>query len=547
MASGYTERAAAFSTRPALIAPELAAAIAQLACAADTEVGETLVAQVAQLLAADDVRLALVGPNPDQWVLQHASGPASEHAGATHAWGAGLLGRVMLRGEAVMTADFATDPLAAEEPAPVPVGSLIAVPLRVHDLASGAILAARGPDLPALTALDAVTLQALADLAAARFSAAPAVLRLRARAQELAVMNPLWRPRPEQAGDFVVITPGINGRDRPFLDADDAACRILGYPREELLQRAIRDIIPLPPGAEHVDTLAAVRNQMERGVPVTYNTICRCRDGTLLPVRDTIQRVDVPDGFVYRTTFVDLSGEQEAQVRAIQTEKQRLLQEIGVRLAHKLNNPLSVISGNIEMALDEYQEPGLLELLQPVRSAAERVAATVRELGNFTTLTAAGGWASIDLNHLANQVVEEMRARWDGRPRPEGGATTLQLDTVPVASVRGSKAELEEALRELLTNAAQAMPQGGAITIRTGQSKDGVFLSVSDTGVGMNDEVRQRCVDPFFTTKGPAATGLGLNRVYHTVLRHHGHLQVESTIGRGSRMTIVLPLTLPDA
>src|SRR5262249_35047772 len=159
----------------------------------------------------------------------------------------------------------------------------------------------------------------------------------------LAVLDALWRPRPEQAGDFIVVTTGVQGRDRPFVGVDDAACRILGYSREELLQRAIRDIIPLPPGGEHVDTPGRVREQMERGVPMTYNTICRRRDGTLLPVRDTIQRVDVPDGvdadgFVYRATFVDLSGEQEAQVRAVQTEKQRLLQEIASGLAHELNS-----------------------------------------------------------------------------------------------------------------------------------------------------------------------------------------------------------------
>jgi signal transduction histidine kinase len=102
--------------------------------------------------------------------------------------------------------------------------------------------------------------------------------------------------------------------------------------------------------------------------------------------------------------------------------------------------------------------------------------------------------------------------------------------------------ELQEALRELLANAVQALPQGGTIVVRTEQVDDYALLGVSDDGVGMSEHVRQFCMEPFFTTRRPAATGLGLNRVSHTALRHRGQIDIESREGHGTRVTLRLPL-----
>jgi PAS domain S-box-containing protein len=361
---------------------------------------------------------------------------------------------------------------------------------------------------------------------------------LRARAHELAVMNPLWRPAPAEAGDFVTVAPG---RDQPFLDADEAACRVLGYPRAVLLQHSVRDLIPLPPGADRVDTLASVRDHLLRGIPITYETIVRRRDGSLLPVRMTMQRMLHVEGVVYRGIFLDLSREREAQVRAVQMEKQRLLQEIGASLAHELNSPLSVILGNLEMVLEEHQDPELADLLRPVQGAALRIAASVQGLHQFARPTASSGWTTVDLSQLAALATEATRPLWDTGPRARGRGIKLRLETPPVAPVRGNPVELQAAVQELVANAVQALPDGGSIVVQTGQDDREVFLRVSDTGVGMNDDVRQRCLDPFFTTRRPMGSGLGLNRVFHSVLQHRGHLQIESTEGRGTRVTIAVP------
>jgi CheY-like chemotaxis protein len=110
-----------------------------------------------------------------------------------------------------------------------------------------------------------------------------------------------------------------------------------------------------------------------------------------------------------------------------------------------------------------------------------------------------------------------------------------------IGAAAGEPAPLREVLMNLLLNAADAITQGGRITLRT-WAKDGrVYCSVTDTGVGMPEEVRRRALEPFFTTKGPKATGLGLSVAYGTVQRYGGTLTVESTEGQGTTVEVSLP------
>jgi PAS domain S-box-containing protein len=505
----------------------------------DAQVGRLLVEQAAQLLDASDVRLGLLDPDPEWWVLRQAVGPATEHIGERYSCNTGLLGRVMQMGASFHSDRFRAHPLAASEADAAVLGSLVAVLLRYKGELLGALSASRAPGAPPLTPGDGAALQVLADLGAARLGAIPSVRNLRARAQDLASLDPVWRPPPHQAGDFVIITAS---RDRPCLDVDDAACRILGYPRERLLQRAISDMIPLPPGSENVDTLAAVREQMIQGIAITYDTIVRRRDGAIIPVRMTIQRVmSIQDRVIFRVTFSDLSREMDAQLHTLEREKQRLLQEIGSAIAHEVNTPLAVVLGNLEMMLEEYTDPDAQMLLRPAHDGAVRISAAVQKLQRFAKLILPSTWAAVDLSRLAEEVVEKSRPIWDTAPRAEGRPIELAVQTVPVPVVRGNPKELLDAVSELLSNAVQAMPHGGAIVVSTSEQDGHALLTVSDTGVGMNDEIRQRCIEPFFTTRRPAATGLGLNRVYHTVMQHRGRLAIESAEGAGTSVTINLP------
>src|SRR5205085_11819221 len=108
--------------------------------------------------------------------------------------------------------------------------------------------------------------------------------------------------------------------------------------------------------------------------------------------------------------------------------------------------------------------------------------------------------------------------------------------------IHGQAAELHTALTNLLFNAVDALPNGGDIIISTFAAGDQVVLQVQDTGMGMSAEVREHCLDPFYTTKGVQGTGLGLSMVHGTVERHRGLLSIDSAPGQGTTILFAFPV-----
>jgi CheY-like chemotaxis protein len=162
----------------------------------------------------------------------------------------------------------------------------------------------------------------------------------------------------------------------------------------------------------------------------------------------------------------------------------------------------------------------------------------------------------VDLNELVPQAVDLTRARWSDMPQQRGiviQARTELADDPPV--IMGIESEIREALTNLIFNAVDAMPEGGTLTLRTkvvanpsDQSRQ-VQLEVSDTGGGMDEEARRRCLEPFFTTKGERGTGLGLAMVYGMAQRHGAEIDIESAVGRGTtvRLKFAAPAVARDA
>jgi CheY-like chemotaxis protein len=124
--------------------------------------------------------------------------------------------------------------------------------------------------------------------------------------------------------------------------------------------------------------------------------------------------------------------------------------------------------------------------------------------------------------------------KWKGQCEHRGIPVSLKLEVQPVPSVSGNSAELRELLTNLIFNAVDAMPGGGSIHLRARLEDAQVIVEVADTGTGMSEEVRQRCLEPFFTTKGEQGTGLGLAMVYGIIQRHRAEMQLESEPGAGT-------------
>jgi CheY-like chemotaxis protein/anti-sigma regulatory factor (Ser/Thr protein kinase) len=181
--------------------------------------------------------------------------------------------------------------------------------------------------------------------------------------------------------------------------------------------------------------------------------------------------------------------------------------------------------------------------LDVIEKAATGGAETVRRIQKFARLRPEEPFVGLDLDQVIRDALAITRPRWEEKKLKAGVPLDLELDLGAVPVVMGRPAELNEVVTNLILNAIDAMPRGGTLRVRTRRQGDRhvVFL-VTDTGIGMTEDVRKRIFDPFFTTKGEEGTGLGLPVSYSIVKRHGGEMRVESRPGGGTTFTVVLPV-----
>ena len=241
---------------------------------------------------------------------------------------------------------------------------------------------------------------------------------------------------------------------------------------------------------------------------------------------------------------------RQTQQNVMQQERLRALGQMASGIAHDINNALSPAALYVQMLLE--RDPTLSSdakgYLDIVQRAIDDVAQTVARMREFSRRREPQLLlAALDLNRVIQQVIELTRARWNTMPQERGVVIQLQTDlAADLAPLAGLESEIRDAVTNLILNAVDAMPHGGVLTLRTrAVAPDRVQVEVADTGVGMDETTRARCLEPFFTTKGERGTGLGLAMVYGMVERHNGELQIDSEPGKGTRVRLQFPAAVP--
>jgi nitrogen-specific signal transduction histidine kinase len=228
-------------------------------------------------------------------------------------------------------------------------------------------------------------------------------------------------------------------------------------------------------------------------------------------------------------------------------------------IAHDINNAISPVALYTESLLE--RETNLSErardYLTTIQRAIEDVAQTVARMREFYRQREPQlQLARVELNRLIKQVLDLTRARWNDQPQQRGIMIELKTElAADLPDIMGAEAEIRDALTNLIFNAVDAMPEGGTLTLRTSAidsppREDGeivrhVRVEVGDSGGGMDEETRRRCLEPFFTTKGERGTGLGLAMVYGMVQRHSAELQIDSVVGKGTAVRLIFPVSAP--
>jgi PAS domain S-box-containing protein len=344
---------------------------------------------------------------------------------------------------------------------------------------------------------------------------------------------------------------------------NDAFARMVGYTPAELIGKDFRLIIS--PGDLKMVTNRYLRRLQGENVPAEYEFRMVHRNGTDVFVNINVGMVKYKDGTAAMGTLKDITGRVmaekekiELEERLARSEKMEAIGRLAGGVAHDLNNVLSAIVSYPDYLLMKLpQDSPLRKSIETMKHSGQRAAAIVQDL---LTLARRGVNIKeiISLNHTISDYLSSPEFEKLVKYNPQANVTT-QLES-DLLNIKGSAIHLSKTVMNLLSNAAEAMPSGGEISIKTEnryiaapkagyyqtiEKGDYVVLTVSDTGTGIAPGDLNKIFDPFYTKKemGRSGTGLGMAVVWGTMEDHKGFIDVASTEGKGTTFTLYFPIT----
>lgn len=324
-----------------------------------------------------------------------------------------------------------------------------------------------------------------------------------------------------------------------------AAEQIFGYTADEVVDQNVRMLMAEPYQDVPDEYIAHYLQTGEKKISGTPREVVgKRKDGTTFPMELVVNEVEAP----YQRLFSGVVRELSVQKRAETQQRLKAFEQMASGIVHDIHNALSPISLIVDRwlknaALSDTENRNLHIIQTTIDDTVnmiDRLRSFYRPYGGQDALV------PIALPNLIEEVIELTRPRWEGTLESEGTvidiATELQPDLPPVF---GLDTELREALTNLVFNAIDAMPRGGLITFRAHHDLRHIQLEVCDDGEGMDDETRQRCLEPFYSTKEGRGTGLGLAMVYNIIYRHNGDMEIHSEVGVGTTVRLLFPIGKP--
>ena len=333
-----------------------------------------------------------------------------------------------------------------------------------------------------------------------------------------------------------------------LLDCNEAMCRMFGYSREELHALDLRTLY-----CDISDRSTGQKLLYHDGYLKNHQVELRRKDGTVITVLSNLdvfheEGKQVP---IVVGVMLDITEVRRLQEQLLQAQKMEAIGKLAGGIAHDFNNILMVIQSYTELLQDRLPaDSGHRKHTREIMKAADRAASLTRQMLAFSRKQILSP-VVLDLNAVVDEAAKMLRRLIgediDFRVRSAKSLWAVEADSDQIVQV----------LMNLCVNARDAMPEGGALTIATGNAMvedrniakqehvppgDYVWLSVTDTGTGISKEMQGRIFDPFFTTKEVGkGTGLGLATVYGIVKQSGGYVWVNSELGQGACFTICLP------
>jgi PAS domain S-box-containing protein len=372
-----------------------------------------------------------------------------------------------------------------------------------------------------------------------------AEMQIKGQQSSLVMLNSRLAAAIGQASDGVVLTDPMQ-LETPIAYVNPAFCRITGHDAEKIIGQPSRilyqDFDDEMVRARLADSVDSGRRYQGLVPTLRQDGSTFWNDLSVSPVRD---EQGMPTGFVW--TFCDVTAqvdqehkEAEAAARTTQQQKLESLGTLAGGIAHDLNNTLVPVLGLSKILLDDVPEDSPNRRpLQAIVSASERARALVRQILDFSRV-GTGTLETVDLTAEVQRISKVIRA---GLP----ATATLKLEIdAPELRVRFEPTKLYQILMNICINSFDALPEGKGeilVTLKHDTDNNRALLAVRDSGAGMDKETLDRCMEPFFTTKGVGkGTGLGLSIIHGIVTSVGGEIAIASEPGHGTTVSISMPI-----
>jgi len=337
----------------------------------------------------------------------------------------------------------------------------------------------------------------------------------------------------------------IVAEDSRFVEVNEAASALTGYSKDELLKMKIPEIHD----AEDLEAYNHYFLRIMSGEPVTSDAKVLKKDGTKVDTEFSNQKTEI-GGIPYMHTIArDITERKRAeeqkevlQAQLIHSEKMAGIGTLTSGVAHEFNNLLQIIKGHMEFAQKTKRSEDIEEAIETALLTSGRAAKIIKDLLIF---------ASDEVSEKEfvpiTEIVESALALLEEHIKKHNIEVVRKYQKNP--NVEINKAEMQQVFFNLITNSRDAMiHRGGKLEINVNRIEERVEVSFSDTGIGISEKNLGRVFEPFFTTKGSIGgnkipgTGLGLSVAYGIVKRHAGIIEVKSQEGKGSTVTVKLPI-----
>jgi PAS domain S-box-containing protein len=341
-----------------------------------------------------------------------------------------------------------------------------------------------------------------------------------------------FRALADNANDAIIIA-----NSKGVLEyANTRAGEIAGYDAADLLGMTVKDLA-------HPDEFTLLAARLRRrvagqAVPRQYETTIINRRGEAVPVEITGARTvwhgEPADIIIIR----DITRRKQDEAALIQAEKLAVVGKLAASLAHEINNPLQSVIGCLGLAEETLAEGGdATRYLQIGREELRRAASIVAQLRDLSRKPKPEERELSDVTEILQQVLTLSRKQCQERGVEVDWKTETDLPELAVVPDR-----MQQVFLNLLLNALDAMPAGGRLKVRAARTcePDGVRLSFADNGTGIDPDVLPHIFDPFYSTKAEGL-GMGLFISQNIVVEHGGHIDVHSSVGQGTTLTLWLP------